>query len=303
MNELSESIKQTGLVEPIVVRPVNDEYEVVVGERRYRASQQAGLEKIPAIVRGYTDDEVIELNLVENIHREDLNDVEKGNCCVALKTRYRMKYPTNEALARKLGVSSTTVQRWIQTVTEVPDEMRDLITSVEKRGVRIPKGRITSDVALQITRRIEEPRKRIEVAKELAKKPVPVRMAREVVKEVVRAPEEPIGKIVEKVLEAPPQLPFLPEHAEMIRSGEKIQTSRRVIDPKIEEGSTVEAYTKFAELEVEEVERKRLGDFSEEDAEREGGYTLEEFKEFWKKLYGEWNPDERVYVIHFRRVD
>jgi len=79
LNELADSIKQVGLLEPILVRPLDDEYEVVVGERRYRASQQAGLQKVPAIIHNFTDEQVIELNLIENIQREDLSAVEKGN--------------------------------------------------------------------------------------------------------------------------------------------------------------------------------------------------------------------------------
>jgi ParB family chromosome partitioning protein len=80
LNELAESIKQIGVLEPIILRPADDGYEVVVGERRYRAAQQAGLEAVPAIIREYTDEQVIELNLVENIQREELTAVEKGNC-------------------------------------------------------------------------------------------------------------------------------------------------------------------------------------------------------------------------------
>ena len=68
LDELSDSINQVGLIEPIIVRPVaEDKYEVVVGERRYRAAQQAGLVTIPVIVHDYTDDEVIEVNLIENM--------------------------------------------------------------------------------------------------------------------------------------------------------------------------------------------------------------------------------------------
>ena len=79
LEELAESIASKGVVQPITVRPTADGYEVVVGERRFRASKMAGLDKIPAIVREFTDAEVLELILIENAQREDLNDVEKGN--------------------------------------------------------------------------------------------------------------------------------------------------------------------------------------------------------------------------------
>ncbi|MCP8311116.1 MAG: ASCH domain-containing protein [Candidatus Methylarchaceae archaeon HK01M] len=90
-----------------------------------------------------------------------------------------------------------------------------------------------------------------------------------------------------------------------IIDGVKVQTSRKGLDTKIKEGAIAHASVwepHFADLLVTHIERKRLGDFTEEDAKREGGYTLEEFKDVWKELHGEWNLNERVYVIHFRKV-
>ena len=85
LDDLAASIKQYGILEPIIVRPVNSHYEVVVGERRYRAAQQAGLDEVPVIVREYDDDEVMEINLVENVQREDLSAVEKAKLCQELR--------------------------------------------------------------------------------------------------------------------------------------------------------------------------------------------------------------------------
>jgi len=201
LDELAESIEEVGLVQPLILRPKNGNYEVVVGERRYRASQQAKLDKVPAIIKDYEDDEVIQLNLIENIQRDELSDVEKGNCCNDLKTQYPTKHPTNEELAKRLGVAAGTIQRWIQVATDVPKEIQTMVTPVEKRGTLIPKGKITSDIALQITRGIKEPKKRTEVAKELARKPIPVRIARKVVKEISRKPQRPTKDIIKKVLE------------------------------------------------------------------------------------------------------
>ncbi len=113
LNDLADSIRQVGLLEPLVVRPVENGYEVVVGERRYRASQQAGLKTVPCVVRSYNDDEVLELNLVENIQREDLSAVEKGNCCKQLLEKYPEKFSSVQTLANRLGVSSVTVKTWL----------------------------------------------------------------------------------------------------------------------------------------------------------------------------------------------
>jgi len=79
LSELTDSISKVGLLQPIIVRPIGSErFEVVVGERRLSAAQKAGLKTVRAIVREYTDEEVVELNLIENIQRAELSAVEKG---------------------------------------------------------------------------------------------------------------------------------------------------------------------------------------------------------------------------------
>lgn len=97
LDELPDSIESMGVPQPLILRPMKDGYEVVVGERRYRAAQQAGLDRVPAIVRDYTDDQVIELNVVENIQREDLTAVEKGKCIKQLMEDFPGKYPAGRS--------------------------------------------------------------------------------------------------------------------------------------------------------------------------------------------------------------
>ena len=104
LDDLAASIKQYGILEPIIVRPVNSHFEVVVGERRYRAAQQAGLDEVPVIVREYNDDEVMEINLVENVQREDLSAVEKAKLCQELRQRYPDKYVGWDIIANRIGV-------------------------------------------------------------------------------------------------------------------------------------------------------------------------------------------------------
>jgi len=121
LNELADSIKQIGILEPLIVRPADDGYEVVIGERRYRASQQAGLQKIPVIIRGYTDEQVIELNLVENIQREDLTSPEKGDAVLALIDNFPEKYPTIKSVAEMLRTSDLNVREWIYKSRKLSD--------------------------------------------------------------------------------------------------------------------------------------------------------------------------------------
>src|SRR5690348_1558324 len=115
LDDLAASIRQYGILEPILVRPVNGHFEVVVGERRYRAAQQAGLDTVPVIIRDYTDDEVMEINLVENVQREDLSAVEKARLCQELRHRNPERYPTWDAVARRVGVEPATIRTWVRT--------------------------------------------------------------------------------------------------------------------------------------------------------------------------------------------
>lgn len=328
LNELSDSIKESGIIEPIIVRPIGDKYEVVVGERRYRAAQQANLKKIPVIIREYTDDEVMELNLIENIQREDLSDIEKGKITFELMQRYPQKYPTKSKLASKIGVTQQAITNWIQTAQIVPKEVQKMIAPAEPTSGKIPKGKISGDMAVSIARRIKDKKTQVALAREITERRIPKPIARKIItqvaretekpklepkiedfekekpippKPVIKKPKEIVDKIIEEIEEKPALLPFSRKHAEDIKERIKTQTARKGLDPKIKSGSVVRAaITHFADLKITEVYKKKLGDFDEEDAKREGGYTLEEFKEVWKKFHREWNPNESVYVIRFK---
>lgn len=305
LNELADSIRNIGLVQPLIVRPIGDHYEVVVGERRYRACQQVGLEKVPVIIQDYSDDQVVELNLVENIQREDLSAVEKGKCCKLLMEKYPDKYPTIKDLGKKLAVSDTSIEKWLQLVS-APTEIQRMVAPAEKIGVPRPKGKIDYDTAATIVRRIKEPERQVEVAREIAKRPIYRRTAREVIKAAAKEPEKPIERVVKEIIEAPYELPFRLRHMEPIMSNIKTQTTRKGIpNPKVKVGALVHASVwepHFTDLRITSIERKRLGEITEEDAKREGGYTLKEFQEVWKSIHGEWNDEDFVYVIHFERV-
>jgi len=300
LDELADSIREVGLLEPVIVRPTGDDsYEIVVGERRYRAAQQAGLDAIPAIVRDYSHDEVLELNLIENIQREDLSALEKAKVCQELRRRSPNRYPSWAAVAKRIGVETETVQAWVRTLG-LPEEIQALIAPREVE--RVPQGKIDYQTAVRITERVKEPERQVEIAKEFAEQRVSWRARRQVLQEVAKEPEKPVGQIVREVVEESPiYLPFSKIHADAIVQGVKTQTSRKAKDPRLQPGTTVRAQvTHFADLEVLDVYRKRLRDFDDEDANREGGYTLDEFQHVWRALHGTWNPDETVYVVRFR---
>jgi len=305
LNELASSIREVGLLEPIIVRPVNSKFEVVVGERRYRASLQAGLESVPAIIREYDDDDVVQLNLIENVQREDLSAIEKGKICKHLLEKCPEKYPSQEALAKKIGVSKDSVSLWLRAVEVVPQEAQKYVAPSTISG-EVPEGKIDYLTAVKVGRSIEEPEKRIEVIRKLAEKKLPVREREQVIKKVALEPEKPLEEVIEEVTEAPVELHFMAVDRKPLLDGTKSQASRTSIpDPKIKMGAIVHASISephIADLRITSIERKRLKYFDEEDAKREGGYTLEEFKKTWEEVHGEWNEDELVYVIHFEKV-
>ena len=123
LNELSESIKEHGVIQPIVVRPVGDKYEIIAGERRYRASKIAGLTKIPAIIRNFTDEQMMEIALLENLQRENLNAIEEA---IAYKKMIQNLGITQEELAKKVGKSRSHVTNIIGLL-RLPQEVQQLV--------------------------------------------------------------------------------------------------------------------------------------------------------------------------------
>ena len=123
LEALSESIKEHGVVQPIIVRPQGNRYELIAGERRLRASQMAGLLDIPAIIRDYTDKETAEIALIENLQREDLNPLEEGLAYERMMNEYEV---TQDSMARMIGKSRSYVAN-ILRLLELPDEVKELI--------------------------------------------------------------------------------------------------------------------------------------------------------------------------------
>ena len=125
---LATSIQSSGLVQPLLVRPLPDgSYELVAGERRWRAAQEAGLEKVPAVVREQEQAERLQAALIENMVREDLNPVEEARACAALVDELGL---TKEELAQRVGRSRPAVSNLIRLL-ELPDEAVELLEAGE----------------------------------------------------------------------------------------------------------------------------------------------------------------------------
>jgi ParB family chromosome partitioning protein len=123
---LAASIAATGVVHPLLVRPLPDgSYELVAGERRWRAAQQAGVDKVPAVVRDQAEAERLQAALIENMVREDLNPVEEARACSALVQELGV---TKEELAKRVGRSRPAVSNLIRLL-ELPDEALEMLQS------------------------------------------------------------------------------------------------------------------------------------------------------------------------------
>ena len=104
--ELSESIKQYGTLQPLPVQDKKDYYEIIAGEREWRAAKLAGLKEVPVIIRNLTDQEIVEISLIENIQREDLNPIEEAQAYKKLMEEFHMK---QDEIAERVSKSRTAV--------------------------------------------------------------------------------------------------------------------------------------------------------------------------------------------------
>ena len=130
LNELSDSIKQHGVIQPIVVRPVKgmqDRFEIIAGERRWRAAQSAGLHEIPIVPVDVSDHVALEIAIVENVQREDLNAMEEAQGYHALANEFKR---TQDEIAKIVGKSRSHVANMMR-LTKLPDDVQALIASVE----------------------------------------------------------------------------------------------------------------------------------------------------------------------------
>ncbi len=123
LEELAQSIRVNGVVQPIIVRKKGANYEIVAGERRWRASQRAGLQKIPAVVKEIKDDKLLELALIENIQRQELNAIEEAK---AYKNLVENVGLTQEMIAERVGKNRTVITTFLRLL-KLPDDIQNLV--------------------------------------------------------------------------------------------------------------------------------------------------------------------------------
>ena len=123
LQELADSIKQFGLLQPILVQDRKDYYEIIAGERRWRAAKIAGLKEIPVIIRNYTDQEIVEIALIENIQREDLNPIEEAHAFKKLLEEFHLK---QDEVAERVSKSRTAVTNSVRLL-KLSDSVQQMI--------------------------------------------------------------------------------------------------------------------------------------------------------------------------------
>ncbi|AIF45036.1 ParB/RepB/Spo0J family partition protein [Virgibacillus sp. SK37] len=127
IEELKDSILEYGIIQPLIVRKSIKGYEIVVGERRFRAAKEAGLEKVPVVIKELTDDKMMELALLENLQREDLTPIEEAQAYANLMTELKV---TQEELAKKLGKSRSHIANIVRLLS-LPEQVIAYINNGE----------------------------------------------------------------------------------------------------------------------------------------------------------------------------
>lgn len=193
LNELALSIKEHGVVQPIIVRTTHGgKYELVAGERRWRACKIVGIEKVPAIVKTLTEKETSEISLIENIQREDLNPIEEASAYKTLMEEYGL---TQEELSKRIGKSRPFIANTVRLLT-LPEQTKNMLT----QGV-ITAGHARALLALSKTKDLED------AARRIALKGLSVRQTEEFVKNIAHEKTRTISK----TLKADPVLQDLEE--------------------------------------------------------------------------------------------
>ncbi|AFY03444.1 ParB/RepB/Spo0J family partition protein [Bdellovibrio bacteriovorus] len=176
LQELAQSIKENGILQPIVARrTVSGKLEIVAGERRWRASQLAGLHEVPVILKNYDDKQALELAIVENIQREDLNPIEEAEGYARLISEFKL---SQQQVAEKVGRDRATVANAVRLLS-LPDSVKEMIS-----GNELSVGHAKVLLSLQ------DPKKQLEFAKKVVNEKIAVRKLEKMVQAVVKGNDE-----------------------------------------------------------------------------------------------------------------
>ena len=176
LQELAESLKQFGMLQPILVQNRGDYYEIIAGERRWRAAKIAGLKEVPVIVRELTDQELVEISLIENIQREDLNPIEEAQAYKRLLTEFHLK---QDEVAERVSKSRTAVTNSMRLL-KLCDEVQKMVVDD-----MISTGHARALIS------IEDPEEQYLIAQKIFDEKLSVREVEKLVKDLHKPPKPP----------------------------------------------------------------------------------------------------------------
>ena len=176
LQELAESLKQFGMLQPILVQNRGDYYEIIAGERRWRAAKIAGLKEVPVIVRELTDQEIFEISLIENIQREDLNPIEEAQAYKRLLTEFHLK---QDEVAERVSKSRTAVTNSMRLL-KLCDEVQKMVVDD-----MISTGHARALIS------IEDPEEQYLIAQKIFDEKLSVREVEKLVKDLHKPPKPP----------------------------------------------------------------------------------------------------------------
>ena len=180
LNELADSIRQYGVIQPIVVQKIDDYYEIIAGERRWRAAKIAKLKKIPVVIKNFSEQEIVEIALIENIQREDLNPIEEAEAYKRLIDEYNLK---QEEMAERLSKSRTSITNSMRLL-KLSSKVQKLVIS----------GELSSGHARALIP-VEDTKKQYTLALEIIKNKLSVRETEKLVKALLE-PKKKVKKAV-----------------------------------------------------------------------------------------------------------
>ena len=152
LQELEHSIRENGVIQPIVVQKVETGYEIICGERRWRASKKAGFKKIPVVIREASNTESLQLALIENIHRQDLNPIEEAGAYKRLSHEFGL---TQDTIAKQVGKNRATIANYLRLLNLSRGFQEDLISG------RLTMGHARAMLALKTEPEMEEARRKV----------------------------------------------------------------------------------------------------------------------------------------------
>lgn len=184
--ELSESIKQYGLLQPILVQDRKDYYEIIAGERRWRAAKLAGLKQVPVIIKNLTDQEIVEISLIENIQRENLNPIEEAQAYKRLLSEFHLK---QDEVAERVSKSRTAVTNSMRLLKLSDDVQRMVIDEM-----------ITTGHARALLG-VEDPAEQYNLAQRIFDEKLSVREVEKIVKNMGKPVKPKKEKVVDKSMQ------------------------------------------------------------------------------------------------------